>query len=103
VLPYDAQGTAKVKIDPAFVDFGKLTMDDGVQERTISVANEGTDTLRLDFLNSSCGCTNVEVFTQAISPGNKGKIVLALDPREAQTNRSYLDCYRICEGTKHFS
>jgi len=88
VPPCGAQGAAKVKIDSAVVDFGRLTIDDGVQEKTISVANEGTDTLRLDFISSTCGCTKVQEFTETVLPGNTGKIVLVVDPRKAEPRRS---------------
>jgi len=93
-VPPHSVHTAKGKLLPAFVNCGTLTTNGSVRTKIVSVTPDATDLLRLTFLNSSCGSTMVEAFTKTILPGSNDKIVLAVDPDEAQINGRYPDCYR---------
>lgn len=62
------------------IDLGTLYRGE-VKTRTVTVSNTGTDTLVVEHVRSSCGCTGTMLSTSRIPPGGKGTLQLTLDTR----------------------
>lgn len=63
--------------DPKF-DFGEVFQGDKVPH-IFEFINEGDETLKVDRVRSSCGCTAVLVSDKEIPPGGKGEIQANFD------------------------
>ncbi len=81
--------SARTLADPVFkfeqnsLNLGKLTDSSKVKKFSIPFYNNGTETLEIDFVKSRCNCVTIESFDKKISPGEKGEIVVAIDPSKS--------------------
>lgn len=75
-----ALATPKLVVDEPIFDFGTR---DNLQtiEHTFEVRNEGTSTLRLERIRSSCGCTVGQVTHDTLEPGETSRITAAYNLR----------------------
>jgi len=62
------------------IDLGTLYRGD-VKTRAVSITNTGTDTLFVEHVKASCGCTGTMISTPRIAPGGTGVLRLTLDTR----------------------
>lgn len=63
--------------NPSF-DFGEIFQGEKVPH-TFEFTNQGDETLRIDRVKSSCGCTAVLVSEKSIPPGGKGELQANFD------------------------
>jgi hypothetical protein len=61
-------------------DFGTLHSTMKVK-RLITVRNDGVDTLRINEVSTSCGCTAALISRPLVPPGDSATISIAFDPR----------------------
>jgi len=62
-----------LQVDNPVFDFGEVFQGDKVLH-TFEFVNGGDETLTIDRVRSSCGCTAVLVSEKSISPGGKGEL-----------------------------
>lgn len=67
-------------VDRALHDFGSILDEDPVETR-FTFVNEGSATLRILKVDVSCKCVSVLAFTEECKPGERGEIVVRVDPR----------------------
>ena len=80
LAPAAGAGTPKIKFKETAWDFGKIKQGD-VASHEFVFANEGDDTLTIEKVSTSCGCTAALVSDRAIPPGKSGKIEVKFDSR----------------------
>lgn len=94
-------GTPKIKFKESSYDFGKIKQGE-IARHEFVFTNEGDDTLKIEKVATSCGCTAALVSENEIPPGKSGKVevkfnsqgyggnivkviyVLSNDPKESQ-------------------
>ena len=94
-------GTPKIKFKETAWNFGKIKQGEEVSHEFV-FSNEGDDTLTIEKVTTTCGCTAAIVSDRSIPPGKSGKIevtfnshgyggqvakvvyVLSNDPKESQ-------------------
>ncbi len=67
-------------VDRALHDFGSILDEDPVETR-FTFVNEGSATLRILKVDVSCKCVSVPAFTEECKPGERGEIVVRVNPR----------------------
>ena len=78
--PAAGAGTPKIKFKETAWDFGKIKQGD-VASHEFVFANEGDDTLTIEKVSTTCGCTAALVSDRSIPPGKSGKIEVKFDSR----------------------
>jgi Protein of unknown function (DUF1573) len=73
-------GTPKIKFKETAWDFGKIKQGEVASHEFVFV-NEGDDTLTIEKVSTSCGCTAALVSDRSIPPGKSGKIEVKFDSR----------------------
>lgn len=68
---------SRVRFDKTVHDFGRIGVKDGVQQCSFTLTNIGEDSLLIEAVVSSCGCTSVEWTRTGIVPGAQGSISAA--------------------------
>lgn len=68
----------KIRFDKDTHNYGNVLYGDRVLEK-FQFSNTGDETLVVDKLRASCGCTRVEAEPREVPPGGKGAIVAELD------------------------
>ena len=63
------------------LDFGDVFIGSTVK-RSLTIRNQGTDTLRLSELSTSCGCTAALTSTDRIAPGDSGSLMISFDSKK---------------------
>jgi len=71
-----AGGTPKIKVDEKVFDFGVIYRG-GSAEHNFVISNEGNDTLRINNVRSSCGCTAAILDRKILGPGEQTKLKAA--------------------------
>lgn len=61
-------------------DFGNLYSSMKVK-KLVTIRNEGSDTLKVFDVSTSCGCTGTLLSQPLIAPGDSGTIEISFDPR----------------------
>ena len=67
-----------LKFDNPVFDFGKVFQGEKVRH-TFSFTNAGDETLKIDRVRSSCGCTAALLSEKSILPGEKGEVQTNFD------------------------
>jgi len=67
-------------VDGLRFDFGKIYVGTSVK-RVLTIENQGTDTLVISDISSSCGCTGTLLSNDRIAPGKSGALEITLDTR----------------------
>lgn len=75
---YDNHGKAKMEFDEPTFDFGKVTVDKKVLH-SFHFINTGNDSLVIESIITSCGCTVGEYTKGKLPPGGKGEIIVTFD------------------------
>lgn len=73
-------GTPKIKFKETNWDFGKIKQGE-VATHEFVFTNEGDDTLTIEKVSTSCGCTAALVSERSIPPGKSGTIEVKFDSR----------------------
>lgn len=76
--PAAADGSPHISIDNAVFDFGSIAQGSPV-EHLFTVNNTGTEPLKIERLNPSCGCTAATLSAQTVDPGNSATIRAVFD------------------------
>lgn len=74
----DAQAGGKIVAVEAVHDFGTVTEGDTVKN-TFVIKNDGPNLLKVERVQTSCGCTVAELKTKEIAPGATGEIDVAFN------------------------
>ena len=75
-----AAGTPKIKFKETTWDFGKIKQGE-VASHEFVFTNEGDDTLTIEKVSTSCGCTAALASERSLPPGKNGKIEVKFDSR----------------------
>jgi hypothetical protein len=74
-----SQNKALIKFKESTVDIGNVKQEEGSVKSVFYFKNEGNDTLRLIYVQPSCGCTSVKYTLDPVMPGQKGEIEAIYD------------------------
>jgi hypothetical protein len=79
--PLSARGQSSIEIvGGATYDFGSMFRGE-VVERTFTIRNTGKDTLVIEDVQASCGCTGTVVSTNRLGPGKSGTLKVTFSSR----------------------
>lgn len=76
LLPHESP----MQLDEEAHSFGRIRGRDGIVYHTFLIANHGADTLRIDSLAASCGCTEPVMDRMEIEPGGSANLKVGFDP-----------------------
>lgn len=79
-----AQTTAKgpvMTFETTSHDFGDVKTG-AIVSYTFKYKNTGTDTLKIDNIISSCGCTTPKEYTKVVAPGASATIMVQFDSKD---------------------
>ena len=81
LLPAAALAQPKlVVLEGTHLDFGKIYRGE-VIERSLTLKNDGTDTLVMGTIGVSCGCTGAMATAEKIPPGGKGALKITFNSK----------------------
>jgi hypothetical protein len=78
-------GHPKIILEKNPVDLGVLETGGQLYSERLNFKNEGTDSLEVRYIGSSCGCTRIKEIQDKIEPGDSGYIVIEVDPSKARS------------------
>lgn len=89
VAPEVAQDVPVLQVERTIHDFGRIT-DEASVTTTFTFKNTGTATLKIERIESSCGCTVPALDKLEYAPGESGVVTVEFDPRrrEGPQNRA---------------
>ena len=70
----------RIAVDRTFHDFGAIVQYGGVVETTFIVRNEGTETLTIGTITTSCSCTSAQISESKIEAGKQATLTVVFDP-----------------------
>lgn len=70
----------KIELSTTSFDLGDINPDDGIRTETFFVMNKGDSPLKIKSISTSCGCTEAEVESKEIMPGQQTKLTVTYDP-----------------------
>ena len=70
----------KITFDRTKHDFGVVPQFGGVVETIFTVRNEGTETLEIGDLTTSCSCTSAKISSVSIPAGSEAELTVIFDP-----------------------
>jgi len=76
LLPHDSP----LEVDDDAHSFGRIRARDGIVYHEFKISNSGADTLRIDSLAASCGCTEPVMDRNDIEPGGFATLRVGFDP-----------------------
>lgn len=83
VSPLTAQAQKKkypvIKFERTTIDLGTFSQDDAVRTCTFEFSNVGKSPLVINYVHTSCGCTDADYPKDPISPGGRGVITVTYD------------------------
>lgn len=77
--PNDEKKFAVLQLKSEVIDLGIITSNDSIHIST-KVYNTGTDTLKINKIGVSCGCTSGQIDKKNIMPGDSSVISLSYSP-----------------------
>jgi len=69
-----------IELSEAFFDWGDVNPDLGSKVEKFLVKNTGLDNLEIYSVSTSCGCTDAEVDSKLIAPGETTTLTVTYDP-----------------------
>ena len=69
----------EIKFEKTTIDLGIFSEDEPVRTCVFKFTNVGKAKLVINYVSTSCGCTNVEYPKDYISPGGSGEIKVTYD------------------------
>ncbi len=73
-------GPPKIELSTTSFDLGDIASDEGIRTETFFVKNTGDTLLKINSVSTSCGCTEAEVESEEIPPGEQTKLIVNYDP-----------------------
>lgn len=73
-------GPQKIELSTNSFDLGDIDPDEGNRVETFYVKNIGGAPLEILSVSTSCGCTEAEVESTEIAPGEQTKLIVTYDP-----------------------
>jgi len=70
----------KIELSTNSFDLGDINPDNGKRVETFYVKNTGSDVLKILSVSTSCGCTEANVESEEINPGEQTKLTVTYDP-----------------------
>lgn len=70
----------RITLDRAFHDFGVIAQYGGVVETTFTIKNEGTETLTIRDITTSCSCASANVISKSVPVGAETTLTVYFDP-----------------------
>lgn len=70
----------RIELSTAFFDLGDINPDEGIRTETFFIKNTGGAVLDIISVSTSCGCTEAEVESDKIAPGEQTKLIVQYDP-----------------------
>lgn len=61
-------------------DFGQITKEDGVVSTKFEIENHGKETLKIEKISTSCGCTTAEINKETLGFNEKASLTVNFDP-----------------------
>lgn len=72
--------TARIELSQDSFDLGDINPDDGIRTETFFIKNIGTKLLKITSISTSCGCTEAEVESDEILPGEQTQLTVTYNP-----------------------
>lgn len=72
--------TPRIELSASSFDFGDINPADGLRTETFFVKNTGGAILNIASVSTSCGCTDAEVQSEEIQPGEQTTLTVTYDP-----------------------
>ena len=97
---------ADIAFAESVVDLGTLSQEDDKQYIRLSFENCGDVPLVITEVRTSCTCTTVQYDRKKVMPGQRGSIVITMDPAKAPEGNFYrvLQVYSSARGgVKHIT
>ena len=97
---------ADIEFQTNIVDLGELSHDDDKPVVRLAYTNTGDQPLVVTEVRTSCTCTTVQYDRKRVMPGERGSIVITLDPAKAPEGNLYrvLQVYSSAHsGVKHIT
>jgi hypothetical protein len=73
-------GGPRITLDRNFHDFGVIPQYGGTVQKTFTVKNEGSKTLTIGDITTSCSCTSATISSNSINPGTSAELIVVFDP-----------------------
>ncbi len=70
----------RVSVSPSSYNFGDVVQSEGTVSTTFTVKNTGGETLTINRLSTSCGCTTAEMNKDPLQPGESREMTVTFDP-----------------------
>lgn len=70
----------KIELNTKYFDLGDIDPSEGKRVETFFVKNAGKMPLNILSVSTSCGCTEAEVESEEILPGEQSKLTVTYDP-----------------------
>lgn len=80
---------ADIEFATSVLDLGTLSQDDEPQVLRLSYTNTGDLPLVVTEVQTSCACTTVQCDRKKVMPGERGSIVVTMDPAKAPDGTFY--------------
>ena len=69
-----------IQVTPAFYDFGNIPQQGGLVSTTFTLTNTGNETLVMNRLSTSCGCTTATMDMADLAPDETRVMNVTFDP-----------------------
>ena len=79
---------ANIDFENTFHDFGEIKEEDGTVSYDFKFTNTGEETLKIERVTTSCGCTSPD-FTQEVQPGESGYVTAQFNPSAREGDFSH--------------
>ena len=76
----EAKSGPRISLDRTFYDFGSIPQYGGVVDAVFTIKNNGTETLIIGDITTSCSCTSAKVDSKEVSPGGETTLTVYFDP-----------------------
>lgn len=70
----------KIEFDRVLHDFGVIPQYGGIVETTFIIKNEGTETLVIGDITTSCSCTSAQISSREIPTESEAELTVIFDP-----------------------
>ncbi len=84
----DVKG-AEIEFSSNVIDLGTLSHEDDPQVLRVTYTNTGNLPLVVTEVQTSCSCTKVQCDRRKVMPGERGSIVITMDPSKAPDGNFY--------------
>lgn len=71
---------AHVSISLSSIDFGDIDQNGGIVSKDIAVTNDGNQSLTINRISTSCGCTTAQMDTSPLEAGETRTLTIRFDP-----------------------